>query len=76
MPSVATWMDLEIIIISEGSQRQISYVKYIIFHLFVESQKVTNELLYTTETDPQYRNQAYGSPKGKGGGRDKLRVWD
>ena len=39
MPSVATWMDLEIIIISEVSQRQISYVKYIIFHLFVESQK-------------------------------------
>ena len=38
--------------------------------------KVTNELLYKTETDPQYRNQAYGSPKGKGGGRDKLRVWD
>ena len=38
--------------------------------------KVTNELIYKTETDPQYRNQAYGSPKGKGGGRDKLRVWD
>ena len=38
--------------------------------------KVTNELIYETETDPQYRNQAYGSPKVKGGGRDKLRVWD
>ena len=38
--------------------------------------KVTNELIYKTEIDPQYRNQAYVSPKGKGGGRDKLRVWD
>ena len=33
MPFAATWMDLEIIILNEVSQRQISY------HLYVESKK-------------------------------------
>ena len=32
MPFAAVWVNIEIIIISEVSQRQISYVKYIIFH--------------------------------------------
>ena len=50
MPLAATWMNLESIILSEGSQkkRQISY------HLYVESKKNdTNELIYKTETNAQ-----------------------
>ena len=48
MPFAATCMNLEIIL-SEVSQteRQISY------HLFVESKKDTNELIYKTEVKSQ-----------------------
>ena len=50
MPFSATWMDLEIIILSEISQRKTN----IIYHLYVESKKNdTNELIYRTETDTQ-----------------------
>ena len=46
----ATWMDLEIIILSEVSQRKSN----IIYHLYVESKKYdTNELIYKTGTDSQ-----------------------
>ena len=49
MSFAATWMDLEIIILSEVRQRQISW-----YHSYVESEKNdTNELIYKTETDSQ-----------------------
>ena len=47
MPSSATWIDLEIIILSEVSQTKADLIWY---HLYVESKKNTNELLYKTET--------------------------
>ena len=49
MPFVATWVDLEIVILSEVSQRR----RNIIWHpLYVESKKnYTNELTYRTERD-------------------------
>ena len=51
MPFAATWMDLEVIILSEVSQTKISIIWY---HLYVESKKNgTNELIYTTEIEPQ-----------------------
>ena len=47
MPFVATWMDLEITILSEVSQRKTN-----IYHLCVEFNKnYTNKLIYKTETD-------------------------
>ena len=50
MPFAATWMDLEIIILSEVRQRKTN----IIYHLYVESKKNdTDELTYKTETDSQ-----------------------
>ena len=50
MPFAATWMDLEMIILSEVSQTEKS--KY---HIYVESKKKndTNDLIYKTETDSQ-----------------------
>ena len=48
--STATWMDLEIIILSEGSQRQISYD---IAYMWNLKKNDINELIYKTEIDPQ-----------------------
>ena len=36
----------------------------------------TNELIYKTETDLQYRKQTYGYQRGNMVGRDKLGAWD
>ena len=36
----------------------------------------TNELIYKTETDSQTSKTKLWLPKGTGGGRDKLGVWD
>ena len=51
MPFVATWMDLEIILLSEVKserERQIPYITYI-WNL----KYATNEPIYKTETDSQ-----------------------
>ena len=50
MPFAATWIDLEIIILSEvKSERQIPHDITYIWNLKYD----TNELIYKTETDPQ-----------------------
>ena len=51
MPFAATWMDLEIIILSKVSQRerQIPYDITYMWNLKYD----TNELIYETETDSQ-----------------------
>ena len=49
MPFASTWINLEIIILSEVSQRKTN-----IYHLYAESKKNdTNELIYKTEIDSQ-----------------------
>ena len=51
-PFEATWMDLEIIILSEVSQTKKD--KYHMILLYMESKENdTNELIYKTETDSQ-----------------------
>ena len=51
MSFAAIWMDLEIITLSEVSQRKTNIIGY---HLYVESKKNdTNERIYKTETDSQ-----------------------
>ena len=75
MPFAATWMDLEIITLSEVSQteRQISYDITYMWNL----KNDTNELIYKIETDSQTSKTYSWLPKGKGDrGRDKLGVWD
>ena len=51
MPFAATWMNLEIIILSEVRQRQISYDITHMWNQFFKSD--TNELIYKVETDLQ-----------------------
>ena len=53
MPFAATWMDLEIIILSEVGQRQISYDITCMWNLKYD----TSELIYKTETDSQTENK-------------------
>ena len=51
MPFAATWMDLEIIMLSEVSQTKTSIICY---RLYAEPKKNdTSELIYKTETDSQ-----------------------
>ena len=47
MPFAKTWMDLEIIRLSEVSQTKIN----IIFHLYVESKKMIQMILFIKQTD-------------------------
>ena len=64
MPFAATWMYLEIIILSELRERQISYHIPYMWNL----KNDTNELTYKTEIDSQTVKTNLWLPKGKGGG--------
>ena len=67
MPFAATWMDLEIIILSEVSQTEKD--KYHMVSLTCGILKNdTNELIYKTERDAQIQKTNLRLPKGKGGG--------
>ena len=67
MPFAATWMDLEIIILSEVIQIKTN----IWYHLYVESKKnYTNELTNKTETDSWLRKWTYGYQGGMVGWGD------
>ena len=49
MPFAATWMDLEVIILSEINQTKKDKYCIIQYNLYVESKMYTNELTYKTE---------------------------
>ena len=72
MPFAATWTDLEIIILSEGSQckRQIPYGITYIWNLNYN----TNQHIYETRTDSQIYRTDLRLPRGWG--REGLGVWD
>jgi len=71
MSFAATWMEPEIIILSDVSQRQILYDITYTWNLKVSA----NEFIYKIETDSQTENKLKVS-KGERGRRDKLGVWD
>ena len=50
MSFAATWMDLQIVRLSEVTERQISYITYI-----QNLKKSTNELIYKSEKRNTYR---------------------
>ena len=83
MPFAATWMDVEIIMLSEVRQWETNTC----YHLNVESKKEdTNKLVCRTETDSQTLQNLW-LPKGKGCGEgvnrgsemgkkcSKIRLW-
>ena len=74
MPFAVTWMDLEIVILSEvksEGERQILYDISYIWNL----KNNTNESIYKTETDSQTEKTNLWLPTGMAG-RNKLEVWD
>ena len=74
MPFAATWIDLEIIIVSEVSQTEKD--KHRVISLICGIQKNGNKQmrLFTKQTH-RYRKQTYIYQRGKVR-RDKLGVWD
>ena len=68
MPFTATWMDLEIITLSEVSQTEKDkyHMILLICRIFKND---TNELVYKTEIDSQTQKTNLWLPKGKGGER-------
>ena len=72
MPLAATWMDLEIIILSEISQRKTNIIWY---HIYVESKKMIQWTYIQNRNRPTDIKSNLWLPKGKGW-RDKLGGWD
>ena len=63
MPFAATWMKLEILILSEISPRKTNSIWY---HLYVESKTGTDKPIYGTETDSQTWIADLWLPRGRG----------
>ena len=71
LPFAATWMDLEVIMLSEISQRKINTVWY---HLYVESKKYNKVVNITKKKQiHRYREQTTGYHWGEGE-RGNIRV--
>ena len=65
----ATWMDLQIIILSEVSQRKTNMIWY---HLYVESKKMIQMNLFTKQKyTHRHKKQTYDYQD-----RDKLGIWN
>ena len=72
VPFAETWMDLEMIILSESDrERQLSYDITYMWNL----KKYTNELIYKTTRLTDRENKLMVTKVG-GVGRDKLGVWE
>ena len=73
MPFAVTWREVEIVILSEVSQRKTNIICY---HLHVESKKMVQmNLLTKQKLSHKCRKQTYGYQGGKGG-RENLGDWD
>ena len=72
LPFAATWMNLEIVILSEVRQRKTNTMWYC---LYVESKKKMAQMNLFTKQSQRCRKQTW-LPREKGEGRDKLGVGD
>ena len=70
IPFAATFMGLEFIILSEVSQRKTN----IIYHLYMDSKKITQINLFTKQKQIHRKKQIYGYQRVKGRRRDRLRI--
>ena len=70
MPFAVTWMDLEIIILSEVSLTEKD--KYHDIAYMSKKKKDTNELIYKTEADSQLQRTNLWLPVGKGCGEGQI----
>ena len=73
MPFAAACMGLEIIILTEVSQKKTNIVWY--YYLWNLLKNYRNEFIYITERDSQTLKTNLWLPKGKGEGRNKLGIW-
>ena len=67
MPFAATWMDLEIIILSEVSQTKKDKYYIYMYCLYVESKKITEMNLFTKQKHTDIENKLMVT-KGERGG--------
>ena len=70
MPFTATWMDLEVVILSEDKYHMMLLIQGILI------KKGKNELICKTEMKLQIQKGNLWFPEGKLRGRDKLEDWD
>ena len=77
MPFAATWMDLEIVLLSEVSQKNPNIIWY---HLYGESKNNNiNQLIYKTNRLTDIQNELMvtkGDSSGRGVDGDKLGILD
>ena len=73
MPFAATWMQPEVIILSERSQKD----KYRMIITYIQNLNYnTNESIYATETESGTQRTDWRLPRERGVKRTGLRVWD
>ena len=73
MPFAATWMQVEIIILTKSErERQIPYDITYMWNLKYD----TKEPIYETEAESGIERIDWWLPRGLGGGRDGVGVWD
>ena len=75
MSFAATWMNPEIVIMSDLSQTEKDKYRMIVLVCRI-LKNGTNELIYKMSIESQMQKTNLWLPKGMGWGKDKLGVWD
>ena len=73
MPFAVTWMDLEIVILSEVSQEEKDKYHMILLICGIQKKKGTNKPIYNTEVESQMQKTNLWLPRDKGRDNEKER---